>query len=103
MTREGHNFIKEISDAYQALERVPQLEVQLQDQEAVIKRQVETIQRLELKLIDASAYTESLNASIRTLEVARDDAEYRFLEADDKITHLVGFLKDQGEAAAKLM
>lgn len=85
MTREGSNFIREIAEAYRALEAEGNY---LSDIEKLKNEKVldgERIARLEIKLMDRSDEVDGLKARIRSLEVERDDASFRELEAQDKL------------------
>jgi hypothetical protein len=77
------DFASELVQMAMATQRVPKLEADL----AAVQRDnsdlYDTVQRLELRLLDRNTEIDRLNATIRQLEVSRDDAELRFLECDD--------------------
>jgi hypothetical protein len=100
MSPQGSSFIAEIAEAYNALELLPQAHERIATLERDNNEYFNTIQRLELKLIDRQVEIDNLNAKIRELEVARDDAEFRFLEAEDKQGATLRTLKElQGRIA----
>ena len=92
------DFAQELVKMAMATTRVPQLEQEVRTLRNENNHNLDTIQRLELKLIDKEARIESLQSTIRSLEVSRDDAELRFLECDDAKGTLVrvleGFMAD---------
>lgn len=82
----GHQINSLVGDLVamaQAMERLPICEGELSEARQEIHAKADTIQRLELKLMDAHNLESELRQSIRDLEVARDDAELRFLEAEE--------------------
>jgi hypothetical protein len=93
MTKEGSNFIREIAEAYQALEILPQREERIRALEAQSIADGERIARLEKRLIDRHNEMETLQARIRSLEVERDDASFRELVAQDQAASAVGTLR----------
>jgi hypothetical protein len=84
MTEHGHNFIREIAEAYRALEQEPELHHRIKELEHQVNQAQEHNQALELRAIDRTIVMEELRAKVREAEVARDDAELRFLELDEK-------------------
>lgn len=88
MTREGSNFIREIAEAYAALEREPERIAELSRMASECERLRETIQHRELRIIDLKVEVEDAQTKARKAEADRDDAELRFLEADDKLDKL---------------
>lgn len=80
------NFVRDLVDMAKAMEELPLAQAELDrlrklvdDQGAIIARREETILKLK-------ADADSLNEKVRAAEASRDDAELRFLEADDHIT-----------------
>jgi hypothetical protein len=84
MTREGSNFIREISEAYQALEREPELRRQLDELQHHHHRDGEHIARLESRIHEMKLHAEELTAKLRSVEAERDEATFRVLEEADK-------------------
>lgn len=80
-----------------AYEELPRVKAELQQAQTSVQASYDTIQRLELKLIDRSNKIDELHAKVREAEVARDDAELRFLEADDKLGRVAQAIAAAGE------
>jgi chromosome segregation ATPase len=89
----ANSLVHDLVQMAQAFERLPGVEAELNQANETIGHQANTIQRLELKLIDRNITIETLHTTVRDLEVARDDAELRFLEADDKINRILGVVR----------
>jgi len=89
MTEHGHNFIREIAEAYRALESEPDLKRQVHDFEGRHIRDGDTIARLETRIMELKAHEDELNAKLRSVEAERDEAGFRQLEAEDKVATLV--------------
>jgi hypothetical protein len=98
MTKEhATDFASELVRMAQAMTRLPEVEADLADITKYNDELHGTIQRLELKLIDRNADITTLRTKVRELEVSRDDAELRFLEADDAKDTLVRILDNLGK------
>ena len=80
-----------------AYEELPKVREALEIERAMSDEKSQRIQSLELRIIDYKNVADQLRSEIRTLEVARDDAELRFLEADDKLNRVAGALQTAGE------
>src|SRR5712671_1048528 len=89
MTEHGHNFIREIAEAYRALESEPDLKRQVHEFESRHIRDGETIARLETRIMELKAHEDELNTKLRSVEAERDEAGFRQLEAEDKVVNLV--------------
>ncbi len=94
MTDQGHNFIREIAEAYRALEAEPELQHKVQDYEGRHVRDGETIARLETRIMELKNAQDELNAKLRSVEAERDDAGFRHLEAEDKVNNLIRTFQD---------
>lgn len=94
MSPHVENFVHSLVEMAKAMETLPTVQHELAEAHKIIEHQRETIQRVELKLLDRAAEISNLQASIRNLEVSRDDAELRFLEADDIASTLKNALRD---------
>jgi hypothetical protein len=79
----GISFVHDLVAMATAADKVPQLEAQIEEHRATIGANTDTIQRLEGRLVDRANEIDTLRMQLRNAEVARDDAEFRFLEADD--------------------
>jgi hypothetical protein len=74
-------------------EELPQVRMELLEANTKIIELQNNVQRLELRLIDCANEMSGLNSTIRSLEVARDDAELRFLEAEDRTEKALAFVR----------
>lgn len=81
-----------------AFEELPKVKAELAEANRAFNHASDTIQRLELKLIDRNTTIDELHAKVREAEVARDDAELRFLEADEKLGNVAKALQAAGES-----
>ena len=93
MTHSVNDLASSFVEMAKAYERLPEVERELTTAKSAIDDHLDTIQRLELKLIDKENVISDLQTRIQTLEVARDDAELRFLECDDAKSTLVRTLE----------
>jgi len=85
----------------QATEQLPQLQAECERLRLEVASYAETVQRLELKLLARNDDIDGLNSRIRSLEVERDDAGFRQLEAEDKIDAVRSIVENiQSEAEA---
>ncbi len=89
MTEHGHNFIREIAEAYRALEGEPALQQQVKDLQAANVIDGDTIARLETRIMQLKADQDETLAKLRSVEAERDEAGFRQLEAEDKVATLV--------------
>src|SRR6266702_3554739 len=94
MTDQGHNFIREIAEAYRALEAEPELQHKVQDYEGRHVRDGGTIARLETRIMELKNAQDELNTKLRSVEAERDDAGFRHLEAEDKVNNLIRTFQD---------
>jgi len=97
------NFVQDLVEMAKATEMLPQIQSQLTEARMQIEELQATVQRLELKLLDRSNTIDDLNRKVRDAEVARDDAEYRFLEAEDRTARAVDFIKATFGSAGALI
>jgi hypothetical protein len=88
-----NNFVSDLVLMAQAMERLPHVEADLAEARAQIEAAQNTVQRLELKLIDRAAIIDDLNAKLRTVEAERDEAIGTFLEADERTSRALDFIK----------
>jgi len=92
----GHQINSLVGDLVamaQAMERLPQCEHELKQAHSDINGYLATIQRLELKLIERANEIDTLNAKARSLEVERDEAQFHTLEADERTSRALDFIK----------
>ena len=105
MTEHGHNFIREIAEAYRALEAEQGHLDTIARHEKQRITDGETIARLEIRIMELKEIESSLQAKVRSLEVERDDAGFRFLEAEDRldaIRNAIGMPEAIANAVAKV-
>jgi hypothetical protein len=103
MTHDMPNFVSSLVEMAKAMEELPKVRDELFEAHSTINAQLGTIQRLELKLIDRSSEIERLQASLRSEEAKRSDAETMFLECDDAKSTLVRTLESLGKDIASVL
>ena len=89
----ANSLVHDLVQMAQAMEQLPQVRDELAATQSDLASASATIQRLETKLMDRANEVTTLLGKIRELEVARDDAEYRFLEAEDRTSRALDFIK----------
>lgn len=102
----GHQINSLVGDLVamaQAMEKLPIAEQRIHELERHVDHANETIQARELSIIDYKAEIDKLYAFIRELEVAKDSAETMFLEADDRTTRALEFVKTMFGSAGSLI
>lgn len=82
------NFVSELVQMARAFEELPQVQADLMAAKNEIASKADTIQRLELRLIDQKTAITELQGQVRKAEVERDHAETMFLETDQKLDSL---------------
>jgi len=87
------NFVGDLVAMATAFERLPQVEADLAEARNTINAHLNTIQRLEHKLLDRANEITDAQSRIRSLEVERDDAQFHALEADDRTQRALEFIK----------
>lgn len=85
MTEHGHNFIREIAEAYRALEAEEGLHGQIDLMAKERIKDGETIARLEMRIMELKTSQDDLQSKVRSLEVEREDAGFRLLESEDRL------------------
>lgn len=92
----GHQINSLVGDLVamaQAMERLPIAEQELAESRRLHGETLDTTARLEQRIINLKAEVEAKNEVIRSLEVAKDQAETMFLEADDRTSRALDFIK----------
>lgn len=95
----GHQINSLVGDLVamaQAMERLPQVEAELAEARHVLSEMDKQIESVRSDLEQSRSYAASLEAKVHSAEVARDDAELRFLEADEQRTHTLDRLNQMG-------
>lgn len=93
MSPHVNNFVTDLVEMAKAMDELPKAQAlvkSLQDENFGLLNKV---QERELHIIELKAEVETHLASIRSLEVARDDAELRFLELEEHATSSVGLAR----------
>jgi hypothetical protein len=106
MTEHGHNFIREIAEAYRALEAESGLHGQIELMAKERIRDGETIARLEMRVMELKTLLDDTQAIVRSVEAERDDAGFRLLESEDRldaIRRAIGMPEAIADAVAKAM
>jgi hypothetical protein len=88
----ANSLVHDLVEMAKAMETLPQVQAELENAKLVNSMNLDTIQRLEQRLIDKATEIDTLHTKIAAAEVARDTAETMFLETDDKLVafrHLV--------------
>jgi hypothetical protein len=85
MSNEVNNLASSFVAMAQAFEKLPIVQAELDTAHTHIDRQLETIQRLEMRLMQAKEELDLAHTATRKAEVERDHAETMFLETDDKL------------------
>jgi len=104
MTEHGHNFIREIAEAYRALEAEQGHIDTIARHEKERVRDGETIARLEMRVMEMKGMLDDLSAKLRSVEAERDDAGFRVLESEDRldaIKRAIGMPEAIANAVAK--
>lgn len=98
-----NSFVNDLVAMAHAMERLPQVEAELAEWQERTSKRTDHIVALESNIIGYKAEIERLYAQIHELEVAKDAAETMFLEADDRTTRALEFVKAQFGAAGSLI
>lgn len=77
------NFVQDLVEMAKAVEQVPILQAELNETVKGLENALSHNQGLESNIIGYKAQIEDLQAKVRSLEVERDDASFRVLEAED--------------------
>lgn len=93
MTNDINTFLNSMVEAKRALDAEPGYQRQIDELRSTTARQGDTIQRLELKLMDRSGQITELQTKVREVEAQRDDAGFRLLESEDRVSNLSTLLR----------
>ena len=80
-----NSFVSDLVEMAKAMDQVPALEAE-----------IARLKSVEADLIQAKDYAASLEQKLHNAEVAKDQAETMFLEADDKLHHTLDRLNQMG-------
>lgn len=87
------NFVHDLVEMAKAMETLPQVQAELDRAIGQIEEYAKQVQRLEMIAIERKAEIDNLHSRIRSLEVERDDASFRVLEAEDKAHNVLAMAK----------
>jgi hypothetical protein len=87
-----NNFVSDLVLMAQAVEKLPQVEAELEASRSDNAKANEYIMSLKADLEQARTYAATLEQKVRETEASRDDAELRFLELDEKAHKILGDL-----------
>ena len=97
------NILSAIGEANRALEAEPGYKARISGLEAQSVRDGEKIATYELTIHSLREQIDQLNAQIRTLTEARDDAQFRFLELEDRCSAVIAALGPFAEKVNALL
>lgn len=92
----GHQINSLVGDLVamaQAMERLPQVEAECRMRDETITAMRKNLEELDADLEQARSYAASLEQKVRDAEVAKDQAETMFLEADERTSRALDFIK----------
>jgi hypothetical protein len=81
------NFVQDLVEMAKAVEELPKVQEALDIANSTIELYAKQVQEREIAIIGYKEEIERHLSTIRSLEVARDDAELRFLEVEERISH----------------
>jgi hypothetical protein len=89
----ANSLVHDLVQMAQAMEQLPVVKEELDQAKHHAELQSTHIQNLEIAILGYKQEIETLHSSIRSLEVSRDDAEFRFLEAEDRTEKALAFVR----------
>lgn len=89
-----NNFVSDLVLMAQAMEQLPKVQESLDNAEHENKALLEIISNLNVSFEASRTYASGLEQKVHDAEVARDDAELRFLELDEKTSKVSRTLLD---------
>lgn len=87
------NFVQDLVEMAKAVEELPAVKNSLAEWQRMAAAHMDHITKLEENIIGYKREIEELHNQVRSLEVARDDAEFRFLEADDTLANVLAMAR----------
>jgi hypothetical protein len=93
MSPHVNNFVTDLVSMAKAMEELPVVQRELGDAKAENSALLGMIAERDASLEQSRSYAASLEAKIHSAEVARDDAEFRFLEAEDRTASALAFIR----------
>lgn len=89
----ANSLVHDLVQMAQAMEELPKVQAALFAKDHETKELSNEIAMLNADLSQSRTYAASLEQKVHTLEVARDDAELAFLEADERTSRALDFVK----------
>jgi len=93
MTTNVTGFVHDLVSMAKAMEELPAVKAALATEVEHANRLAQTVQAREEAILRLKAEYEALQAKLKTAEAERDDAEIRFLEADDKAHRVLDMVR----------
>jgi hypothetical protein len=94
MTREHiSSFVGDLVQMAKAMEELPLVQERVHELEHLYDKEIDKVTALETKAHQRNQEMEALHSTIRTLEASRDDAEFRFLEAEERTASALAFVR----------
>ncbi len=103
MSDNTQSFIGSLVEMAKAYEELPGVKYNLDLANSTIQHYADTVREREESILRLKAKIETLNAKVRSTEVERDDAELRFLEADERTNRALDFIKNTFGNAGSLI
>jgi len=99
-----NSFVGDLVAMAQAMDELPKVQAALTSSEAECNQLSQTVQDRELSILTYKARIETLHERVRSLEVERDDAGFRVLELEDRMsTALRSFRLISDEVASAVL
>src|SRR5258705_1759920 len=97
------NFVQDLVEMAKATETLPIVQHENETLKADLNRAQDTIAARETAIISYKQQIDDLQAKVRSLEVERDDASFRVLEAEDKASALLYQAQTVRETAERMI
>lgn len=78
------NFVQDLVEMAKATEDLPKFKAEVERLSGMVEDYAKQVQDRELAIIGYKEQIEGLHSTVRSLEVERDDASFRVLEAEDR-------------------
>lgn len=98
-----NNFVSDLVLMAQAMEKLPQVEQSLRIANEFLEMERETVKARDADIAQAKAYASTLEQRLHDAEVAKDAAETMFLEADERTSRALDFVKTVFGSAGSLI
>lgn len=89
----ANSLVHDLVQMAQAMEQLPIVQAELAEWQRMASSRTDEIIRLNADLAQSRTYAATLEQRVHDLEVARDDAELSFLEADERTSRALDFVK----------